>query len=248
MQVTAASKNQRLETLVLQHYTNPNKDLTDEIINAATGLVYHYANKYTRVAFWQDLTQAGYEGVLKALKTYDPSREASFATYATYYIIGEMQRELHLEVSFDLPPGLNKLKTQISEVTDSLRQVLQREPNLSEIAEVINIKEEGIVEAMLAGTITLEEVDVSQIKSMYHESFKLPIEDQLLLKEAISKLSGLQQKIIYMNFFQGLTQSRIASESSSTSGSNPANEGDKKENSLEIITQIREIDIPKDTN
>jgi len=208
----ADRKNQRLEALVLQYHYNPHEGLVNEIVDAATGLVYHYANRYVKTASWQDLTQAGYEGVLKALKNYDPARGVLFATYATYYIIGEIQRELQLEVSFDLPPGLNKLKTQILAVTDSLRQTLQREPNLSEVAEAMNIKEEGIVEAMLAGTITLEEVDVSQIKNLYHESFKLPIEDQLLLKEAISKLSGLQQKIIYMNFFQELTQNKIASE------------------------------------
>lgn len=205
-------RNKELEELALKYYHQPDEDLASEIVEAITGLVYHFAGKYAKKGLWQDVTQAGFEGVLKALRKFEPSKGVLFSTYSSYYIIGEIHRELQKEANFKKPPGIEKIQSQILFTIDCLRQTLQREPSLEEISKATNIKEEGIIEAMLAGCVSLEELDISQIRGLRYESFKLPIEDQLIFKDALSKLSELQQKVIYLSFFQGLTQSKIAKE------------------------------------
>lgn len=205
-------RNQELESLAIEYYHHPSKDLANGIIQAATGLVYHFAGRYAKTHLWDDLTQAGFEGVLKSLKSFDPSKGALFSTYTSYYILGEIHNELQRTANFDKPPGVGKLQSRIIATVEHLQQTLQREPSLKEISQAMNIEEEGIVEAMLAGSVSLEELDFSKIRNIRYENFKLPIEDQLFLKDAISRLSKLHQQVIYLNFYQGLTQSKIASE------------------------------------
>ncbi|NLC77477.1 MAG: sigma-70 family RNA polymerase sigma factor [Clostridia bacterium] len=203
-------KNEKLEILAAAYGLAPSETLLQQIVEAAGGLVGHYASKYSSPFNRDDLTQAGYEGLLKALQRFDPDREVRFSTYASYYIRGEILKELYRGNVFDKPPWLAEIQQKVYRATEELQQSLHREPTLKELAEAVNIREEGIVQALLAGTVPLEELDLSSIRNLRYESFRLPIEDQLLLKEALGKLSDIQRKVIYLIFYQGLTQVRTA--------------------------------------
>ena len=61
---------------------------------------------------------------------------------------------------------------------------------------------------MRAGLVSLDEVDIKKIQSLRYESFKLPIEDKLLLQQALARLTDLQRKVIYYLFFLDLTQTQ----------------------------------------
>lgn len=206
----SSSRNEKLEALVAVYCKEPSEVLLRDIVEAASGLVFHFVSPFSFTPCREDLIQAGYEGLLKALKRFEPGRKVQFSTYASYYIKGEIRRELQRGSSYDTPHWLAEIQRRIYRVTEELTQSLQREPTLSEIAEAVNIKVEGVVQAMLAGTVPLEELDLKSIKSLRYESFRLPIEDRLLLQEALSKLSKIQQKIIYLIFYHELTQTTVA--------------------------------------
>lgn len=206
----SSSGNQDLETLVAAYCQEPSEILLSEIVEAATGLVSHFVSPFSYTSYREDLVQAGYEGLLKALKRFEPERGVRFSTYASYYIKGEIMRELQRGIAYDKPPWLAEIQLKIYRATEELTQLLQREPTIREIAEAVNIKEEGVIQAMLAGSVPLEELDLASIRSLRYESFRLPIEDRLLLLEALSKLSEVQQKIIFLIFYQDLTQTTVA--------------------------------------
>jgi RNA polymerase sigma factor (sigma-70 family) len=205
-----SSGRQDLEILVASYCQEPSEILLNRIVEAATGLISHFVSPFSFTSCREDLIQAGYEGLLKALKRFEPERKVRFSTYASYYIKGEIMRELQRGIAYDKPPWLAEIQIKIYRANEELSQSLQREPSLREIAEAINIKEEGVIQAMLAGNVPLEELDLTSIKSLRYESFRLPIEDQLLLREALSKLSEVQQKIIYLIYYQDLTQTTVA--------------------------------------
>lgn len=67
----------------------------DRIMYANTGLVYKVARRYVGhgVAL-DDLIQAGYMGVWKAIDRFDPERATTFSTYAVVWIRHHVQREI----------------------------------------------------------------------------------------------------------------------------------------------------------
>lgn len=201
---------QELEELVSAYCGEPSEILLEKIIAAASPLVYHYAHRYSWGVVQEDLVQSGFEGLLKALKNFEPERKTLFSTYASYYIIGEICREIRRGTSFYKPAWLEEIQQKIKQATEQLRQSLGREPTIDEIAEAVNIRREGVVQAMVAGSVLLEELDLSQIRSLRYESFQLPVEERILVKEALSKLSDLQKKIVYLIFYQEMTQTKVA--------------------------------------
>lgn len=210
MTPSSSSKKEALEVLVAAYRQEPSEVLLKEIVEAASGLVSYFVSPFSFSPCREDLIQAGYEGLLKALKRFEPERKVRFSTFASYYIKGEIRKELQRGVLYNMPPWLAEIQHQIYRVTEELTQALQREPTLREIAEAVNIKEEGVVQALLAGTVLLEEMDLHSLGSLRYESLPLPIEDRILLREALSKLSEIQRKIIYLIFYYDLTQATVA--------------------------------------
>jgi RNA polymerase sigma-B factor len=54
-----------------------------------------------------------------------------------------------------------------------------------------------------------DEVDLSAIKSLRYETFSLPIEDRILLEQALESLNELQRKVVYLFFYKDLSQTEI---------------------------------------
>ena len=117
-----------------------------------------------------------------------------------------------------------KLNKKIEKYIISYRKKNRRFPEISEISEKFNITEEGIREILKArDAIQVVSIDqnnrvydsyhyprLNKIKSKDYQSFKLPIEDIISLKIAISKLKKIQQKVLHYIFEKDLTQSKIA--------------------------------------
>ncbi len=101
---------------------------------------------------------------------------------------------------------------------------LGRAPALREIAAALNIDEDGILEVMrLYARIDLHsqnepfsgddmgiEADRQAVRSLRQESFALPIEDRIVLYDALDTLTGFQRRLVYLLFFKQLTQSEVA--------------------------------------
>lgn len=69
-----------------------------EAIDKHRGLVFRCMRsiKIPPYTEFKDIEQAGYEGLLQAVKRYDPSKDIKFSTFATWYIRGYVIRALYM--------------------------------------------------------------------------------------------------------------------------------------------------------
>ncbi len=199
-----------LETAAQEFLQNPDDKNLDTLMEKARGLILHFVRKYGLDRFQEDLIQAGYEGLIKAVRDYDPQKGAAFVTYASHWIIGEIRHEIRRQRRFECPGVLVEVQNKVGRVVDDYFKKNGELPSPKTIAREINIKEEGVLEALQGGLVSLDELDLSKIKSINRENFQLPVEDKLTLFWALRKLSLLQRKVLYHLFFQNKTQEETA--------------------------------------
>jgi RNA polymerase sigma-B factor len=177
-------------------------------------IVWRYANHVEESQ--EDLLQVGYLGLVKAVNNYRLDSEAKFSSYAYSMIDGEIRHHLRDSALVKKPRWASGLYSRISEATSRLTAELGRPPLLEEIAEEVNITPQGVRELMKifhetsVATLDDEEApDLFSIKSLRRESFHLPVEDRILLEQAMESLSELQRSVIYLFFYYDLSQTEI---------------------------------------
>ena len=205
--------------------TNSQK-ITDDQVMRYQPLVKNIARKFINSGEpLEDLEQLGYIGLINALNLYNENRGVKFETYATWLISGEIRhhiRDKHQVIK--IPRWLLKLNKKIDEYRISYKKENDRFPTIFEIADEFNLTKESIIEIPKARyevqIVSLDQeqskynsdnyIKLEKIKSKDYQSFKLPIEDIIILKSAFSKLKELQQKVIYYIFEKDLIQTKIA--------------------------------------
>ena len=69
------------------------KKATEELVRLNGGLVRGIALRFCgRGTDYEDLVELGNLGLIKAIRTFDPSRGCAFSTYAVPLIFGEIRR------------------------------------------------------------------------------------------------------------------------------------------------------------
>ena len=167
-----------------------------------------------------DMFQAGCIGLIKATDNFDLSVGVMFSTYAVPMISGEIKRLIR---------GANSLRVARS-IRDTAymalktRGELEREDVVAtndKIAEKIGVKESEVVYALdaIADPVSLYEpvynkegeelLLMDQIKDEKQTDERWT--DNVMLKNAVEKLSEREKKILYMRYFEGRTQTEISS-------------------------------------
>jgi RNA polymerase sigma-B factor len=184
-------------------------------------LVIPVAKKFFQTGeFPDDLMQVGYIGLIKAADNFNPQKGVKFSTYATHCIEGEIRHYVRDKTTtIKIPRWLKSIEAEMSCFVDSFMQSNSRLPSLKDISEHVNISEDGIVELLkVRNIISLSElpdgrkdtINLNLIKSNQYENFKLPIEDRIVLEQAMEKLRDIERNIIYLFFYKDLTQTQIA--------------------------------------
>ena len=168
---------------------------------------------------YEDLLQVGYVGLIKAVKGYKVDSGAKFSSYAYAMVDGELRHHFRDTELVKKPRWARSLYGKVSEATAQLTAELGRPPLVDEIAREVNVSPEGILELMKlfrdTSVVSLDGgeeeggVDVSAIKSMHYEAFSLPVEDRIVLEQALESLTELQRKVIYLFFYKDLSQTEI---------------------------------------
>jgi RNA polymerase sigma-B factor len=173
----------------------------------------------------EDLEQVGYIGLINAINLYNQNRGIKFITYAAWLISGEIRhhiRDKHQVIK--IPNWMLKLNKKIDEFIISYKKENYKFPSLSEISVKINLTEEGIKEILKAREavqiVSLDQEQrkyssdtypkIEKIKRKNYETFKLPIEDIIVLRKSMKNLKKIQRKVIYYIFEKDLTQTKIA--------------------------------------
>ena len=180
-------------------------------------------NPYTDVGY-DDLTQIGSVGLMKAIESYKPEHKAKFNTYATYFIKGEIRHYLRDKSSLiRVPRDLQELLLKVSAATKELVEKGINDPSIDEIAEILSLPADRIEEVKnienIKSSVSLDqylkadEEDLSLMDKIPAENYQELIskyENKILLKEVINKLPEDLKEIVEMNYFQDLSQREIA--------------------------------------
>lgn len=169
-----------------------------------------------------DLFQIGCIGLIKAINNFDVTQQVKFSTYAVPMIIGEIKRYLRDNNSIRVSRSLRDTAYKAIYAKESLTRKNQKEPTITEIASEIGIGKEDIVMALDAiqspmslydpvyseGGDTLYVMDQISDKKCSEENW---VQD-LVLSNAINRLTDRERQIITLRFYEGKTQMEVAEE------------------------------------
>nr|WP_294678776.1 SigF/SigG family RNA polymerase sporulation sigma factor [uncultured Blautia sp.] len=193
----------------------------DTLFRENTGLVYSVAKRFLgRGVEMEDLFQIGSIGLLKAVDKFDLSYEVRFSTYAVPMIAGEIKRFLRDDGMLKVSRSLKENHYRAYQVREALGRKLGREPTTTELAEEMGISMEELMLTLESGA----EVE-SLHKTIYQgEGTEISLMDKLpekenrqekaleriFLEELLNTLGARERQIIYMRYFQDMTQTEIA--------------------------------------
>jgi RNA polymerase sigma-B factor len=198
------------------------KRLRDEVVVLNMGVARAIATRYReRGIAMEDLMQAAYVGLVKAVQGFDGSFNRDFLSYAVPTVTGEIKRYFRDYGWTVRPPRrVQELQAQISRVSSELSQTLHRSPRPSEVAQFLGIEEESVIEALAAdGCFTPASLDVPVGESGNTSLGELLGEDdtdlaraeaRILLAPAVRALAPRDRRILELRFFHGWTQEQIA--------------------------------------
>lgn len=179
------------------------------------GLVRLCANRFRGKGIdYDDLYSAGCEGLIKAVRSFDEERGVRFSTYAVPVILGEIRGLFRNGGVVKVSRSLKELFLKASRERDSFMKKNGREPQMSELAEILGVSVVQLAEAMSSGqpVLSLTESDEDGERQI---DVPVPapdekISDFLALKQIISQLDDTEKKLIELRYFKNLTQSRTA--------------------------------------
>ncbi|MCL2393702.1 MAG: SigB/SigF/SigG family RNA polymerase sigma factor [Acidimicrobiaceae bacterium] len=197
--------------------------LRDELVAAHLGLAEYLARRFAnRGESLDDLVQVASYGLLKAVDRFDPDRGVEFSTYATHTIVGEIKRHFRDRAwAVRAPRRMQELYLRLGKVVGTLGQELGRSPTIAELANDLAVSEEEVLEALEAGAAyrfssldapSANDDDTQNLATRLGEEDPrfADADDRATLFPLLAQLPPREQKIIHLRFFEGLTQSEIA--------------------------------------
>ena len=169
----------------------------------------------------EDLLQVGYVGLVAAINNFDPAVGCSLATYAYPHITGEIKRyfrDKRWQVHVARP--VKDLAIRARAATWQLAQELGRTPTESDLAASLGVSGHDLRNARLA-EMAFEPSSLDAPLSGQPGTAPLadllgeedPQMDRMLDMQAVAthwgELPPLEQKILLMRFYDGMTQDEI---------------------------------------
>jgi RNA polymerase sigma-B factor len=170
----------------------------------------------------EDIVQVGMIGLIKAIDRFELTREVEFTSFAVPYIVGEIKRFFRdTSWAVHVPRRLQEARVELAKATDELRSRLGRTPTVKELAELMSLTENEVVEARLAAngynSSSLDaalggsedgETVLADFIGTEDAALEL-VEDFHALAPLIAELGERDRQIIHMRFVEELTQAQI---------------------------------------
>jgi len=228
---TAVGKPTREELRELQRRYHDTDDpaerdrIKERLVEGYTDLVYFLARKFqNRGEPLDDIVQVGFLGLIKAIERFDPSLGNEFTTFATPTVTGEIKRYFRDKGwAIRFPRRLQELYQQVVRTNEALKNELNRQPSIAEVAERLGVSEDDVLEAMEMSTAyTPVSIDSSPGLADGEEGRQLGesiggedpnldrVEMRDVLARAMEHLNPRERKILALRFYDELSQSEIA--------------------------------------
>ena len=194
-----------------------------ELIYGNLRLVLSIIQRFTnRKENLDDLFQVGCIGLVKAVDNFNTNFDVKFSTYAVPMIIGEIRRYLRDNNAIRISRSVRDLAYRSLQAREELINEKQTEPSVEEIAKKLGENRDAVVRAMeaIVEPISLYEPVYSESGDSIYVMDQLSDSDSsdeiwlenIVLREAMNKLSERERTIINMRYYNNKTQMEIAEE------------------------------------
>jgi RNA polymerase sigma-B factor len=210
---------------VLEEGTHEYQYARNTLIEMNMSLVRYAAGRFRgRGDDMEDITQVGMIGLIKAIDRFDLSREVEFTTFAVPYIVGEIKRFFRdTSWAVHVPRRLQEARVELAKATEELSSRLGRAPMVSELAALMNLSEEEVIEARIAANgytsssldAPMGGADSSDGEGAFADLIGAEdpamerVEDFHALAPLITALNERDRQILHFRFVDELTQSQI---------------------------------------
>lgn len=211
-------KRYDLNLELLRRYREGDREAGEELVSLNTPLVYHVAERFlSRHRDREELIEIGTLGLVKAINTFDFSRECAFSTYAVPLIFGEIRRFLRDD-------GIIKVSRESKRLCALLVAERERRLNAGEgvgiaaIAASVGVSSEDAALALFSQSplSSLDEAaydddeGVTLGQTVFDEDEPHREFDRLALRMAIERLPELSRRMIILRYYKDLSQEETA--------------------------------------
>ncbi|MEU5890146.1 SigB/SigF/SigG family RNA polymerase sigma factor [Streptomyces sp. NPDC047461] len=202
----------------------PERDaVRDELVTAWLPMAHRIAGRFReRGESIEDLRQVAALGLVKAVDRFDPERGA-FESYAVPTITGEVKRHFRDRMwALRVPRRVQELRNKVRVARRELTQTPgSAEPTVADLAAHTGLTEEEVATGLEAlesfSTLSLD-AELSNDEDGYSLADTLgeadasyeTVVDRESAKAGLRRLPERDRAILYMRFFEDMTQSRIA--------------------------------------
>jgi RNA polymerase sigma-B factor len=198
------------------------REARDEIFSRYVGWATSVANRYRRHgAHFDDVGQAASIALVNAIDRFDPNYGVKFTTFARKTIIGTLKRYLRDSTwSVRVPRALSDAAVDLNRVRGELEQRLGRAPEPKELAEELDIPIQDVEDALEAALAysarsvdapVTEDDESSLLRVLGSEDENFDLADiWYSLEPLIADLDPKEQEVLFLRFFEDMTQSDIA--------------------------------------
>ncbi|MEV0523463.1 SigB/SigF/SigG family RNA polymerase sigma factor [Streptomyces sp. NPDC050439] len=200
--------------------------LCEEIVTAWLPMAHRLASRFrNKGENLEDLRQVAAMGLIKAVNRYEPERGA-FESYAVPTITGELRRHFRDRMwDVRVPRRVQELRNKVRVARRDLmdRPGSDTEPNSADVAAQAGLTEGEVREGMEAMT-SYSALSLDAEMSFDPDGFSLAdtlgatdpaydcITDREAAKTGLRRLPERERTILYLRFFEDMTQSKIAEE------------------------------------
>lgn len=197
----------------------------DLIVQRSLPLADHIARRFrNRGEPFEDLVQVARMGLVNAVNRFDVETGSEFLAFAVPTMMGEVRRHFRDHGwSVKVPRRLKELNLALKNAKETLSHELNRAPTASEIAVLLNIDREEVVQAQIASsayTTLSSDAPAGASDDDNRQSFGSSfgdidanlekVLDVETVRPLLAALPERQQLVLRLRFFENMTQTQIA--------------------------------------
>ncbi|MCZ4609266.1 SigB/SigF/SigG family RNA polymerase sigma factor [Streptomyces sp. Lzd4kr] len=198
--------------------------IRDELTKAWLPMAHRIAGRFrNRGESLEDLRQVAALGLVKAIDRYEPGRGA-FESYAVPTITGEIKRHFRDRMwALRVPRRVQDLRNKVRVARRDLTTSDGSNPSVAQIAARTGLTEDEVntgLEALDSFSTLSLDAEMSSSEDGFSladtiggcdEAYDVVV-DREAAKEGLRRLPERERTILYLRFFEDMTQSRIADE------------------------------------
>jgi RNA polymerase sigma-B factor len=221
---TADNTERARERLIRQYARWRRPQDLERLVISYRPLTRALARRYASSACTrEDLEQAAYEGLIKAIRRFEPDRGAPFASFAVPTILGELRRYVRDTAwPAHVPRSLQERVREVRSATEDFAAAHGRNPTVHELALSVDCRDDEVVEALGVSSalcvVPLDgparEGDASAASRADQVGVEDPgferVECLTAIEDALPALTSAQKNVLRLHFAEDLTQRQIA--------------------------------------